>query len=63
MNLYPIWNSQSHGPACTAGQLADEEQPPSDVIAFSDHQNLVERLRLLGWGEVAEWLESNQRNH
>ena len=56
MNLYPIWNNSSHGPVCSASELAQfirEGQAPTDVIAFVDNDNLVARCRLLGWDEVA----------
>ncbi len=64
MNLYPIWNSNSHGPACSASELAQhvaEGQAPSDVIAFAegDTENLAAKCRLLGWEEVASYLEAS----
>jgi hypothetical protein len=57
-NYYPVWNEFSHGPACTAQELAALDQQPIDVIHFDDEENLVARLRLLGWPATADLLES-----
>ena len=60
-NFYPIWHSASHGPACSAKELAalyashlSISDTPIDVIHFVDEENLAARLRLLGWTDIAD---------
>ena len=58
-NLYPIWHSANHGPACSAGELAElyaSSDTPIDVIHFVDLENLVARLRQAGWTVIADQL-------
>jgi hypothetical protein len=59
-NLYPIWNSKNHGPPMSGPDLAVETQEPTDIVHFVDEENLVARLRMLGWDEIASQLDGQR---
>jgi hypothetical protein len=59
-NLYPIWNSKNHGPPMSGSDLGLETQEPNDLIHFTDEENLVARLRMLGWDEIASQLDGHR---
>ena len=59
MKLYPIWNSNSHGPQCGSNDIhtwMSEGQCPSVIVSFEDLEDLLAKLDNLGLTEVAEYL-------
>ena len=59
MKLYPIWNENSHGPACGSADIHTwmaEGQCPSVIVSFSDLQGLLAKLDNLGLTEIAQYM-------
>ena len=59
MKLYPIWNENSHGPACDSSDIQvwmSEGQCPSVIVSFQDLEDLLLKLDSLGLTEIAQYL-------
>ena len=59
MKLYPIWNENSHGPACGSADIhtwMSEGQCPNVIVGFQELSDLLEKLDNLGLTEISGYL-------
>ena len=59
MKLYPIWNENSHGPACDSSDIQvwmAEGQCPTVIVSFQDLEDLLVKLDRLNLTEIAQYM-------